>query len=605
MPYMAEGSKITAQRAYSWFKDGRDHLSKAMKDADTCCQYYDNEQWTKEEILELEDREQPILTKNHIKPTVDLVLGTETKVRVDYKAFPRSGAHVEDAEVVTHLLKHVMDQCKGEYVLSKAFEGMIKPGWAVVEVYKDFDPFKEPCRIRIVPRDQFVWDKFSREWDWDDARFVMRWKWMDLEDAIALYPEFKNDLQAAVNEDLEHGVKQPYEMTGDETDPHGSVFDWDDDHIKVDDWINKSRSRVRILEVWYKVPVKVYILENLQTGEKQEINLTPIKPELLQMLMSEDVKVYQATIKKVRLAMVAGPNVLEDNWSPYRHNRFPFVPFWGFLRDRDGTPYSLIMQMLSPQDEINKRSSKALHILNAAQVITDESDDERVEEYRKEAAKPDGVLRIRGSSNRFEINRETQLAQAQFEMYKDAINEINLVSGVNPDLMAQQTNAQSGIAMQTRIVQGNTLLAGPFDSYRRSRQLVGELLFANIQQYYTVPKTIRIVDQGNVGFVTINQKVQDDQGTPGVANDITRARVDIKIDEEAYQSSVREAMFETVMDLVGKLSATMPMVALALLDLVVSYSDVPGRNEMVNRIRQIQAQAGMVSPESEATQTAV
>lgn len=598
MGFTVEGSKLKGQMAYAWFKESRTKMHDARKKADTCGEYYDGEQWSKVDLAELEERKQPPTTNNHIKPTLDLVLGTETKVRVDYKAFPKTGAHVQDADVITHLMKYVVDQSKGEYVLSDAFAGMVKPGWAIVEVYKDSNPFKEPCRIRAVHRDHIHWDPYSRDWDWDDAKYLIRAKWMDLEDAIALYPEYADALKGAINQDPEITHKQPYEITGDEADPHGSVFDWEEGDVASKDWIDKARSRVRLLEVWYKVPTKVFILEDLQTGIKEEVNWKD--PMIVDRLMG-DVRVFQATIKKVRLGTVAGPNVMEDNWSPYRHNKYPFVPFWGFMRDKDHTPYGLILQMMSPQDEINKRGSKSLHILNSAQVITEERDDEKIEEIRKEAARPDGVLRARKGA-RLEVNRDTNLAQAQYEMYRDAVGQINQVSGINADMMAQKTNAQSGKAIETRIVQGNTLLATLFDNYRRSRQLVGELLFAIMQQYMTVPQQIRVIDQGQQGFVTINEKYTDEEtGQQSIRNDVARARVDIKIDEEAYHATIREAMMEQMMDLVGKLSQSMPEVALALLDLVASYSDVPGRDEIVNRIRMIQAQMGMGSPEPQAT----
>ncbi len=602
MAYVPEqGTQLKATKAYSWFKEARSHMTSARREADNCCAYYDNEQWTKSELNELEDREQPATTKNHIKPTLDLVLGTETKVRVDYKALPKTGLHVEDANVVTHLMKHAMDQCKGEYVFSAAFNNMVKAGWSVVEIFKENDPFKDPVAIRMIHRDHIYWDPFSREWDWGDGKYVIRAKWLDIDDAIAKFPEFAEALRAAVDSDKEQGYKQPYEITGDETDPHGSIFDWEEGNISSKDWIDSSRKRVRILEVWYKAPTTVFILEDLTTGEKTEFDFRA--PGALDRLMGE-VKIYQATINKIRLGLVAGPNVMQDDWSPYRHNRFPFVPFWGFVRDKDNTPYGLILQMKSPQDEINKRASKALHILNTAQIVTDEKDEERIEEMRKEAAKPDGVVRKRKDSDT-EIHRDTALAEAQFRMYRDAIDQINMVSGINADMMAQETNAKSGKAIQSRIVQGNTLLASIFDNYRRSRQLVGEIVFALIQQYYTAAKEIRITDQGQVSFVTLNQPLVDEEtGRSFIRNDITQARVDIKIDEEAYHATIREALMEQMMDLVGKLSQTMPMVALALLDLVASYSDVPGRDEIVARIRQIQAAAGVVGQEQPAPEAA-
>jgi len=70
-----------------------------------------------------------------------------------------------------------------------------------------------------------------------------------------------------------------------------------------------------------------------------------------------------------------------------------------------------------------------------------------------------------------------------------------------------------------------------------------------------------------------------------IRNDISRALVDIKIEEEAYHATFRQAIMEEMMELIVKLP---PEISIALLDLVVSYSDLPGRDEMVRRIQQIQ-----------------
>ena len=58
--------------------------------------------------------------------------------------------------------------------------------------------------------------------------------------------------------------------------------------------------------------------------------------------------------------------------------------------DRDNNRYGDVRQMISPQDEINKRRSKALHLLNSKNVIADMGAVEDVEAARREIAKADG-----------------------------------------------------------------------------------------------------------------------------------------------------------------------------------------------------------------------
>jgi hypothetical protein len=57
--------------------------------------FYDNLQWSDQDIQELADRGQAALTFNEVAPTVDWITGTEKRTRVDYKVLPRSEDDVQ------------------------------------------------------------------------------------------------------------------------------------------------------------------------------------------------------------------------------------------------------------------------------------------------------------------------------------------------------------------------------------------------------------------------------------------------------------------------------------------------------------------------------
>ena len=608
MAIKPKDSQITAQKAFSWFKESRHAFAKARRETDRDAQYYDpGGQWTPSERKTLEERKQPALESNRIKPVLDLVLGTETRSRVDYKAKPRTGQHVEDANIVTHLMKHVMDQNEGEYQCSDAFEDQSKVGFGWVEVCKGTDPLKDPVQIKWEDRHFIHWDPHAKEYDRNDGKYLIREKWMDEEDAIAFMPEFKEAFKQATLKDRDHeGFEMPYEQTGDDIDPHGSVFDWEEKPIRESDWIDKDRKRLRLLEVQYKVPVKVMFLEDQATGEVEEFEpQNPIHVQKLTLfLMGQDpnLSIENKTIRKVRVAIIAGPNVLQDKWSIYRHNRWTLVPFWGFLKDKTREPYGLIRERRDPQDEVNKRRSKALHILNTRRIEADDDAVDDWEELRQEAARPDGILKGK-KGRKLELHNDINLAEAQVLLMQEAKEEINF--GIPLELMGHETQAKSGKAIGLRQSQGNTILAPLFDNYRRSRQLVGELMWSCIQQFYTKPRVIRVIDREapeGFKFITINEKVTLGD-KPYIQNDISRAKVDIEIDEQAFHATIREAILEQMMDLAVKLP---PEISLSLLDLIVGYSDVPGKDEMVRRIQQIQStlMAGVTAAPEPGTATA-
>ena len=592
MAIKQEGQNITAQKAFNWFKESRDAFARMRRETDRDAEYYDpGHQWSAKDKEKLKVRKQPPIERNRIKPVLDLVLGTETRSRVEFKAKPRTGEHVEDASVVTDLMKHCMDQNEGEYQCSDAFADEAKVGFGWVEVSKQTNPLKDPVQIKWEDRHYIYWDPHARDYDLNDGKYLIREKWMDEEDAKAFFPEYKKAFKQALMKDHDPGgFVMPYEQTGDDVDPHGEVFAWEDaPTIMETDWIDKDRKRIKFLEIQYKVPAKVQFLKDDLTGDIEEYEpQNPLHNQKLTAFLlgqAPEVSIAPDTIRKVRVAIIVGPNVLQDKWAIYRHNRWTLIPFWGFRTDKRKEPYGLIRERRDPQDEINKRASKTMHILNTNQVIADPDATDDWDEMREQIAAPDGIMTPKKES-RFEIITNAELAAGQIQMLLEAKEEINF--GIPLELMGHETSkGQSGKAIGLRQSQGNTILAPLFDSYRRSRLHIGELLWSCIQQFYTTPKVIRVIDREapeGFKFVTINEKTTLDEKSY-IRNDISRAKVDIEIDEQAFHATIREAIMEQMMDLAGKLP---PEISLALLDLVIAYSDVPGKDEMVRRIQQIQ-----------------
>jgi hypothetical protein len=87
-----------------------------------------------------------------------------------------------------------------------------------------------------------------------------------------------------------------------------------------------------------------------------------------------------------------------------------------------------------------------------------------------------------------------------------------------------------------------------------------------------------------------------DPETGAVLNDITATKADFIVSQQDYRDSLRVAMFESLLDIVSRLAQMAPEVAFKLLDLVVEMADVPNRDEIVARIRQLN---GMRDPDSE------
>jgi DNA-binding FrmR family transcriptional regulator len=204
---------------------------------------------------------------------------------------------------------------------------------------------------------------------------------------------------------------------------------------------------------------------------------------------------------------------------------------------------------------------------------------------RDEVSRPDGII-IKNKGKELEIHQDKQLAEEHLKLMDRDAQSIRNAGGVTDENLGRGSNAQSGKAIIARQTQGSVVTAEIFDNYLLSFQIQGENLLSLAEQYYTMNKVIRLTGQkkGVVEWREINKPQAD--GT--YMNDITNTKADFLIDEQDYRETMRQAMFEQMMDMVTKMP---PAVALNMLDLVFEYSDVQGKDEIVARIRKINGQS--------------
>jgi hypothetical protein len=162
---------------------------------------------------------------------------------------------------------------------------------------------------------------------------------------------------------------------------------------------------------------------------------------------------------------------------------------------------------------------------------------------------------------------------------------IERTAGVNDEMMGRQTNAVSGKAISQRYEMGTVITASMFDNLRFAFQLAGEIKLSLIEQFWTEEKEIRITGKkGQPEFVPLNTP---DPETGEMLNDITQTQGDFAVDEQAHSATVRQAMFDAMMELTTKIP---PEITIQILDLIVDLSDVPSKDAFVERIRNFNGQ---------------
>jgi hypothetical protein len=184
---------------------------------------------------------------------------------------------------------------------------------------------------------------------------------------------------------------------------------------------------------------------------------------------------------------VAEGDLLAAGLSIFRHNRYTMPPVWCYRRSRDRLPYGVIRRVRDMQQDLNKRASKALFLLNTNQVIADEGAVDDWDMLRDEADRPDGLI-VKKAGRELDIRRDTDAATGQIEMMQLAAQSIQKSAGVGNENLGRQTNAISGEAIKARQLQGSVVTTEPFDNLRLATQNRGEKQLSLVEQFYTAAR---------------------------------------------------------------------------------------------------------------------
>jgi uncharacterized protein YheU (UPF0270 family) len=559
--------------------------------------YYDSMQWSVEDAQVLMDRGQAPLVFNEIKPTIDWILGTERRTRIDHKVLARrkdEGSR-KDAEIKSMLLKYLSDVNKTPFSRSFAFESAVKAGVGWIESGVRGDPTEELIYTRNEDWRNVLYDSNANELDLSDGRYLFRNRWLDADIAIAYFPERAEIIKSSITTNQQDAEDEEAYYLGARVTQAG--FDYQPTanvgkYMPYDGSAKglNARERVKMTECWYKVPV---LSRKFSSGEFENQPFDKDNPEHVEALRGQ-YSLYDKLEMQMRCAIFCDGGLVADSESPYKHKRFPLVPVWCYRRRRDKAPYGAIRGLRDPQDDLNKRQSKALWMLSANGIIADDDAVEDWDELREEAARPDFVIAKKKGAF-LEFRRDIQLAEEQLKLMDRNVQHIRNVSGITAENLGRQTNASSGVAITARQEQGSVSTTQMFDNLRYAVQLVGEIELSNVEQFYTEQKVVRITgEKGQPKYEEIN--VPDENGN--IINDITQFQTDFVVSEQDFRSTLRQAMFESLFDITGRLAQMNPQVALNLLDLVVDMADLPNKQQLVDRIRSLNGQADPDAEES-------
>ena len=503
-----------------WFSDATSWDTSWREEAKTWYDYYIGKQWTSEEEQTLIERGQAVTTYNHIAPAIDSIVGGERQNRPQVKMVGRNKDDEQIAQVKTELYKYIEDNSNTNDEVDKMVQDALITGRGWMFVFPSIDG-TEFDDIRHAYIDYR--DMFIDSYSKSD----------DLLDARYVIQAVYTD------EDI---IKRAYPSFKPESAGSTKNYGFEsssDDSIYYD---SNDRTRPRLINTWFR-------------DESGDITT---------------------------VVWVKG-QILYKKKNPYTNKDFPYVCYT-VKRDRENKPYGLVKPMISPQDEVNKRHSKAIHYLNAKQILAEEDAFADWNEAKKTLARPDGITKLNDralAEGKIQIVDNTQLASSHIQMMEHAKNQVLALAGINASYLGQSGQYESAKKASGSIAQAQNVLVPLLNKLRIARHRLAKLTMSLVPDFYGNEKLVRILQPtGQFAWMPVNAPVLLDDGTITKLNDLGSDDVDVTIEDAPTGLNDRIEQFNQLLGIQGQTGRPIPM------EILLRYSSLKDKHQLAAELEQ-------------------
>ncbi len=546
-------------------------------------------QWEDSDVATLKAAGVKALTINKIRPIIKLITGIERQSKSDFVAFPEGQEDGIVADIVTALLKNIVKQSKAERKLSEQFKRGSIGGVDFIEPFVDYtnDLIHGEIKFRSLNPMCVFPDPDAEEYDLSDGRYICKFSPNLTKDQLhELYPTKEKEINEM------SGGKIDIDKLGD-TIVHTQGLDYP----ALSEAKNGDETDVEqgydLIEYQYKRLVDKFYIIDRTAGVVQEAK----DKSTATSYVSEhpDAKMIVKKVPEIRVAAYVCGQILIDEvlWSYPRWRSFSIIPYFAEwlaikLDNRELTIQGIVRGIKDLQEEYNKRRTQELRHLNASVnsgVMFPKgslSPDEK-EKLKKHGSSPGITIEYDATAGKPERIPPMPLSTAHAQLAIENAQDLKEASGVNPDLLANSDNDQSGRAILLKQKQGLVMIQEALDNYSDTKKLVGKFLLSQLGEVYTVETAVKVLGdtflQKNQEFQkpVMSQEIDPMTGQPvpeidpktgqiktevdkdvvgqifnKVLNDADLGKYDVSIGEGAYSETVKISNYMTLSDMASK-----------------------------------------------------
>ena len=491
-------AKDIVSRVYKDLKYSAEKMYKLHEAIKEDFKFEQGEQWKHSDVVELEQAGIKALTINKIKPIIKLITGIERQSRSDFKAFPEGGEDELTSEISTRLMKNVSKNSKIEIKLSEQFKNGCIGGMCFIEPYIDysFDLINGDLKWKKVSGRDVYLDPDFQEYDLSDAKFVIRiTKDLNMDDLEMLFPDDKKKLDKITIGRLDMGMLSSVKASDDVTNYP---------LVNEKEIISgESKSLYDLVDYYYKELQERYYVVIKDKGIIKEFETKEEAIALVEQVGMGDI--LSRKVPVIMHAQVVGNVELynEKVWSYPRWKSYPLIPYFAELITEDLDDLSLTIQGIvrGIKDlnlEYNKRRTQELRHLNSSAnsgFDIEEGQLSKEEEFnlKRFGSSPGFVAKRKKGTPPLGRISPMPLSQGHSQLAAENAQDLKEASGVNPDLLANDSQSQSGRAILFKQRQGLQMIQEMLDNFGETKKLVGRFILSQISELFTVETVMRVL----------------------------------------------------------------------------------------------------------------
>lgn len=422
---------------------------------------------------------------NRVRPLCNMVSGYQRRNRKSTVIVPLENGDQATADQWTKILLNVYKR-EGVYeTISEAFhQGGCIAGMNLLHVYMDYrnDPVSGDIKVDNCSYNSFFIDPYFRKPDLSDCSFVWRRSYLSHSAAAALIPDRYEEIMSL-----------PGNPTGTGRDGRFQYM--------PESYGQTQQNRLAYDEYYYRDYRKQKLLVDKMTGETFEITNQSDLDIKTFLDHYPQVTIIEQEIPTVRMAIMIQDKVFYDGPNSLNIDVYPFVPVLGYYNPMMPYYYSRIQgicrSLRDPQILFNRRvilsADAAESVVNSGFIFKENAPVDVKHLFQTGQGR---IIPLKEEAAMTDIQQITPPAIPQyfFQLQDTFSKEMNLVSGINEELMGSALDDKAGILSALRQGAGLTTLQPLFDRLDYSQNLLGELMMKVIQHNYTPGKIKNLLE---------------------------------------------------------------------------------------------------------------